>query len=110
MAANLHIAASGLRNQQERVQSAAHNLANRSAALPSATAVTRVYASEAVGRGVEIPTTAQLPPLQVPGLPSGDLLSTGSLPLLTAPNHANGLTHVIRAQDQMTGILLDMTA
>jgi hypothetical protein len=35
---------------------------------------------------------------------------TGILPLLTAPNHASGLAHMIRAQDEMTGILLDMTA
>lgn len=58
-------------------------------------------AVEAEGGGVESLTHTA---------PGGGLLSTGILPMLTAPNHARGLAQVIQTQDEMTGILLDMTA
>jgi len=109
MITNLSIAASGLRHQQARLQGAAHNVANQ-AAVPSATATVRVHASELEGGGVESRTHAQPLPADGAVNPSGELLTTGILPLLTAPNHANGLAHIIRAQDEMTGILLDITA
>ncbi len=102
MITNLSIAASGLRHQQARLQGAAHNIANQAAVPPSDTVTVRAHASEVEGGGVESRMDAIAP--------SGDLLSTGILPLLTAPNHTNGLAHVIRAQDEMTGILLDITA
>lgn len=110
MITNLSIAASGLRHQQARLQGAAHNIANKAAVTPSATATIRVHAGELAGGGVESRTHAQLAPDDGAVNPSGDLLMTGILPLLTAPNHANGLAHIIRAQDEMTGILLNITA
>ena len=100
MTTTLSIAASGLRHQQQRLNAAAHNIAN--VATPPPTTVTlRANASEADDRGVESQTSVTA---------GGDFLSVGILPLLTAPDHARGLAQVIRAQDEMSGILLDITA
>lgn len=100
MTTTLSIAASGLRHQQQRLNAAAHNTANV-ATPPSTTMTLRANASEADDGGVKSQTSVTA---------AGDFLSAGILPLLTAPDDARGLAQVIRAQDEMSGILLDITA
>ena len=107
MMTTLAITASGIR--QQHLLAAAHNTANAGAAPVMGTVTLRAHAATAPGGGVESSLVA-LPPPADPSAPNGELLSTGILPTLTAPNHARGLAQVVRAQDDMTGILLDITA
>ena len=106
----LAIAASGIRHQQQHLLAAAHNTANAGAAPVTGTLTLRAHAASAPGGGVESSLAALTPPADPSAAPSGELLSAGILPTLTAPNHARGLAQVLRAQDDMTGILLDITA
>ena len=111
MMTTLAIAASGLRHQQQHLLAAAHNTANAGATSPAGTVTQRAHAITAASGGVDSRVVALPPPVDPSApAPSGDLLSTGILPMLTAPNHARGLVHAIRAQDDMTGVLLDLTA